>query len=147
MSQTNFSNCRDKGDFSINCSRKSAITRLWNSEGRMKNQNKTKTDLYSNQTMSTDQTVMCTVGWLTWNSGQMRWDPTMAASSDVPLLSNKAPSHDRRSEPEEEVNYREMMVRWNFNETEAGLILILNIRCSIILWTQTLWTCRMLKGE
>lgn len=84
---------------------------------------------YSHETM---RTVMCTVVWLTRSSRQMWWDSTMAASSDVSLLSDKASSHDW---PSVTLSQRTglMMVRWSFNVTEHYLILILSVERSIIL--------------
>lgn len=44
-----------------------------------------------------EQTVMCSVDWLTWNRRQMWWSSTVSASSDLPLLPDKASPHDRPS--------------------------------------------------
>lgn len=68
-----------------------------------------------------------------------------AASSDVPPLSDKASSHDW---PSLSLRHRQkfIIVGWSFNVTEACLILILNVKHRIILYTQTLWKCA-LSGE
>lgn len=111
--------------------------KLWNPTGRK------RLYPYSHETI---RTVMCTVGWLTRSSRQMWWDSTMEASSDVPLLSHKASSHDRPALSLSR-RMRLMMVRWSLSVTEAGLMLILHVERSIILYTQTLRKCGLPKEE